>query len=487
MANAVPVPLLGGAYQSRAVQAGFQRCVNLYPENTNQQKSQASVPVAHFLTPGLLSTAAAPIARPYRALGLYRATNDEVFSVIGGNVYYLDATFTYHLLGNIPDAVTPVGMFDNGSVLVIVDGTAIGYAVDLATHAMAAIGAGFQTASAVTCIDTFFVMNVVGTNQFYLSISNVSYAQLSGGTGFDPLDVAAKTSSPDTIQTLISINGELWLIGTITSEIWGNTGNAEFPFERISGAVANHGAAAKYSIAFTDTSAYFLMQDRQGFGIIVQTAGYALKRVSTFPIEEAIQGYSSIADAFGYVRQQDGHAFYVITFPTANHTWALELESQDWHEWVSIDNNGNENRHRSNCFTSAYGRNLIGDYADGTLYELDTDTYLDGAMPIIRIRSWPFLTSSMARVTAQTFIAFMQTGYSVLPNDTPMISLRWSTDGKRWTNREERSLGLTGQYEVVPRWDRLGMGRGRVFELSWSANAKTVLNGAFVQAGESAT
>jgi hypothetical protein len=61
--------------------------------------------------------------------------------------------------------------------------------------------------------------------------------------------------------------------------------------------------------------------------------------------------------------------------------------------------------------------------------------------------------------------------------------LRWSdTRGKSWGNAIKTSLGKEGEYLTSLQFQRLGMARDRVFELSWSAPVKTALLGAWVQA-----
>ena len=68
--------------------------------------------------------------------------------------------------------------------------------------------------------------------------------------------------------------------------------------------------------------------------------------------------------------QQDGHAFYVLTFPTANKTWCYDAATQMWHERPCRDTTtGNLGRHRSNC-CAFWGVHVVGDYNDGRIYAL---------------------------------------------------------------------------------------------------------------------
>jgi len=48
-------------------------------------------------------------------------------------------------------------------------------------------------------------------------------------------------------------------------------------------------------------------------------------------------------------------------------------------------------------------------------------------------------------------------------------------------------MGATGQYKRSVQFQRLGMGRDRVFELFWSAPVPTCLNGAYIDVSKAAT
>jgi hypothetical protein len=486
------IPLLGGAYQSRSLIAAAQRCVNLYPE-VNPPEGSPPVPVTHYPTPGLRIVTQSPTIGRVRAS--YRATNGDLYVVVNAPmqsiVYFVSDQFVWSALGTIPLANSPVIFSDNGLAIVIVDGTTVSYAIDMAPRTFGTISAtNFYGGAWVTYLDTFFVLNRPGTAQFYISGSNVTYAMLVGGTAFDSLDIAAKTGSADDIVAVSAIHGELWLIGELTAEIWANTGAADFTFGRIQGAFCDHGCVAPYSLTQQDVYLFWLAQDRQGKAVIVRTEGYGVKRISTHAIEADIQSYATISDAIGYCHQIDGHAFYVLSFPDANKTWAYELATGQWHERASIDGNGKLSRHRGNCFAYAYGQSLVGDYQNGVLYAYDQNYYLDGNVPIPRVRTFPHLVNDGRRMQYNQFIADIevgQTGGNMTTNPW-IISLRWSDNrGASFGNAVTQSMGSGGQHLVTPQWQRLGYARDRVFELSWSAPVRTSLNGAWVTAKRCAT
>lgn len=567
------VPLLGGAYESRSVIASGQESINLYSES-NGQDSDPPVPDTCYPTPGLLLVAAPPYTGNMRTE--YRATNGTLYCVIGPNIYVVSSTLEFTLVGSVPDKTTPCSFSDNGLVIIVVDGSSTGYAIDLATNAFGTItDPAFYGGTTVVYQDTFFILNRPGTAQFYLSLSNVTFDMLTGvvgaifagtitgpgtgyvdgtysnvgliggsGTGaqatvvvvgglvtsvtitvegvayqngdvlsannsslggsgsgfvydvdnvhgeaFDPLDIAAK-STADAIVGVAIVQGALWLVGTVASEPWYDAGAADFAYQRIQGANINHGCAAPYSIAVIDNSMLCLSQDLQGNGIVVMSDGYAFKQVSTHAIEADIQSYATIADAIGYCHQIEGHAFYVLTFPTADKTWCYDIAEGKWHRRASIDANGLLHRHRSNCYAFAYGMNLVGDYQNGNLYELTNAVFTDNGAPIPRVRSFPHLVKDGNRIMYRQFQADMATGQitSGQTINPPQVALRWSDDkGFSFGNPVMQSMGAPGQYLTSPQWQRLGMARDRVFEISWSTDADTALNGCWVNFTPAAT
>jgi hypothetical protein len=467
--------LTGGDYQARSLAAYAQRCCNLYPVPNPEQ---ASAPFTYYPTAGLRLLVDNGTSNPVR--GLYRATNGRLFAVIGPTVYYVTETWTLQSVGTIAALTTPVSMADNGTTLVLVDGTDAGYAINLPTNAFSAISsAAFYGGTRVDYLDTFLLFNKPSWPTFYSSDSNA--------ITFDPLYFANKNAQPDNVVAVVVVHREIWLIGLFTTEVWYNAGGADFPFQSMSGAFIDHGCVAPYSVARVDNSVFWLAQNKAGRGIVLQGQGYAAKRISTYPIENDMQYYWH-GDAIGFAFQQMGHTFYVLTFPTGDRTWVYDLATGLWHEWSWLDTNGNERRHRASCHAFAYDINVVGDWETGKLYALDPDVYTDVGNPIKRVRSVPALLNEGKRLMHRQLIADMAVGTDSTGGETPLVSLRWSdTRGATWGNSVTGSLGRQGEYLTSIQWQRLGMSRDRVYELSWSAAVPTALNQLWLDLKLSAT
>jgi hypothetical protein len=313
-------------------------------------------------------------------------------------------------------------------------------------------------------------------------------------SAFDPLDIAAKSGFNDPIVGIMVVHRELWLIGTLTSEVWIGTGAADFYFQQVQGAYINHGCSAAYSIASQDILVFFLQQDQQGNGLVLQGQGYDVTEISTPRLVAEFKSYVTLADAIGFCFQLSDHSFYALIFPAANKSWLYDLSTKHWLEWNWADANGVLNRHRANCCMFAFGSVLVGDFENGNILRLSPDVFTDyfpatPTGPIVRIKTLTHITGgNYERITYKNFDADVTVGSIADQEADPEIFLSWSDNkGVSYGNPVAQSLGKTGEYFTTVSWNRLGMGRDRVFKLQWSVNADVALNGGFTEIAKART
>ena len=162
------IPFVGASYRERSSNLDAQACINLFP--VAGESGTAKAVAALYGTPGTRPLVTLPEG-PVR--GMHRPTNGGPAIVVSGSgVYRLAADLTATKIGTVDVKTTPVGISDNGTQAVIVTGTA-GWLVDLGGNTVTAISEeGFYGASHTGILNTFFVFNRPGTNQFYVSGSN---------------------------------------------------------------------------------------------------------------------------------------------------------------------------------------------------------------------------------------------------------------------------------------------------------------------------
>lgn len=464
-------PFVGPSYSSRVKNADAQRCVNLYPEMNGPTSKTVAALIG---TPGLSLWTSLP-AGPVR--GLLRFSAELSVAVCGSHVYTINQDGVATDVGLITAGDQPVGMASNGFVVMIVTGPT-GFVLNPSTGVLSAINAtAFTGADVVWFLDGYFVFNKPGTGQF--QITNVY------GTDIDDLDFATAEGSPDLLLSLIVDHRELWLLGENSTEVYFNSGNADFPFERIQGAFIEQGCAAKFSVAKMDNSVFWLSADDRGQGMVMRAVGYQPQRVSNHALEYALAQYDRIDDAVAYTYQQEGHMFYALNFPSANATWVYDSTTNMWHERAWRDPaNGSLHRHRAICQMAFDNGIVVGDHTNGKLYKLDLDVFTDAGDPIARIRTCPHIADQDYRY--QFFDALqidMETGVGLSSGQgsDPQAMLQWSTDGGyTWSNELWAPIGMLGERRTRVRWRRLGRSRDRVFRVTITDPVRVAIVGASV-------
>lgn len=481
------VNLLGQPYAGKSLIASAQRSINLFAEANDKT---APVPITYYQFPGNEEFAVPLGVSKNRCL--YRTSIGTVYSVVGATVYLVQTNGNMYFVGSIPDRASQVYMSDNGLAVVLVDGSSQGWAINMATNEFGAIiDPSFYGADIVKFLDTFFVFNRPVTNQFYISLSMVDFTLLTTGTSFDPLDIAAKSGNADPIVTILVIQKNLWLIGALTTEPWIGTGAADFYFQQVQGTFINHGCIAPYSASSIDVIGFWLMQDLQGKNIIMRTKGYDVEEVSTPYLVSQFNTYETTEDAIGMMLQIEDHAFYILVFPTANITWAMELTTGYWFQLAKWNTELSQfDRYRANNCCFAFGSNLIGDYSTGKVYKLNAQLATDGGDNMKFVRTFLHMVGpEFQRVIYKNASLNIEPGTSTKPvgseddDNEPEIFLSWSDDrGKTFNTPIAQSMGREGEYLTDPQWNRLGYARDRVFKAEWNGPVITALNGAFVEA-----
>jgi len=408
----------------------------------------------------------------------------------------------------ITAVVTPSGGYNNYTLS---SNTAVSletmYALDFTV--LPASDGAFSGANSVDIIDNYFVYNRPSTQQFGSSdaLSPISQ-QLSFGS---------KDGSPDNLVALIVDHREIYLMGEASSEVWVDAGLFPFPFQRIPGTSTQHGIVAQFSVSRLGDSFAYLSRNNRGQGQIMQMKGYIPQRISTHAVENTLAN-QYISDAIAWTYQLEGHEVYVISFPTLNITWCYDVATNLWHKWLYNTNQNQYQRHRGNCCAVFQGMVLVGDYANGKIYELDKLNYTDDGQYIRRLRRAPHLVNDFQRqffeelqiqfepgvgqyglsLNTATFlsspytiaanstltIAAPQTIYlgnqsavnSNTPTTNPQAMLRWSDDGgSTWSNEHWTTIGAIGRYQNRAIWRRLGTARDRVFEVVVTDPIKAVI------------
>ena len=406
--------------------------------------------------------------------GAWTAANGNLYCVYGEKFYFVSSAFAKTEYGSLSTSSGPVSISDNGTHVVIVDGQ-YGYTFNMETSVFAQItDPDFYPADQVTFLDGYFIFNRKNYPQFFISGLN--------DVTFDGADIGTAEGSPDKLIGLIATNQSLYLFGSKSIEVFYNSGDVDFPFSRIQGAVIDVGCSAAFSIVKLAGSTFWIGGDYSGSGIVYQMTGYQAKRISTPAIETMIRSLTSdqISAATAYSYQQGGHLFYCINIPGTDSTWCYDVSTGFWHERAYL-NLWSLERHRAEFHTVAYGLNIVGDYANGNLYALDQSVYTDNGNSIARIRRSPHVSEGLKFLRHNEFQLDMETGVGTSGTGQgvdPKVMLRWSDDGGHsWSNEYWADAGKIGKTKTRVKWRRLGSSRDRVYEVKVTDPVKVVLLG----------
>jgi hypothetical protein len=441
-------------YQNASKPISAQRAVNCYAE---AQPKDAKTQVALLGCPGIeeFTTCGNGPVRGMHVMGgvLYVVSGQRLYSVsslgaatdIGGNI-------TGHDI---------VSMDDNGTELVIVSGEN-GYLYSTTVGFILISDTDFNDANTVTFFDQRFVFDWKDTNKFFAS-------DLLDGSSYSALSFASAESRPDNVQAVILNKQILLVCGTESIEPWQNVGAANFPFERIPGAVIERGLAEPHAICKEDNTVFFMGNDR----VFYRLDGLTPVRVSTHAMEHLWQSHSTMDQLFCFAYPWQGHKFVTVTFPATNTTFEMNIATGLWHERESWDINGRSlGRWRANCNVTAYNYELIGDSASGKIGHLSHHTYTEFGNTVQMLAASPPIHQDRKRVFIPRFEIDIEGGVGLTTGQgsDPQVMLRISRDGGRtWGHSQKwRSMGAIGAYKSRMRWLRLGQAREWVFEVTIS-------------------
>lgn len=431
----------GPSNPSQSLLADGERLVNWYVERISQQF--APTEAALYPTPG---QSAYITTSDVGVRAIMSEINGRAFAVVGTSFRELFATRTSTIRGTVAQNQYPATISYNGrsgnQLLIVSGGNA--YCYDLTTNILTQVLTGEATMGGM--INSRFLA-------FNLNNGRVRMSDLNNGLTWNPLLFFERSIAPDPWQAMIVGSNEIWMVGEQTGEIWQDTGAFPQPFAPSSGAFFQYGILAPFAWYVAGDQIGWLSKTKLGQGQIVSARGTVPIPISNYAVETAIATYArngSISDAEALAYQQDGHTFAVFSFPNARGTWAVDLDTSDWHErgsWDAANNRYDAWKPRVHGY--AFNRHLVGERGTGTISEMDISFGSDNGNVIRRLRIGPPLwVKDSQRLTVSRLGLMMDTGIglSAGQGSDPQVMLRASYDARTWGPQRQASAGLQGQY-----------------------------------------
>lgn len=446
------------SYKNDSLPVSAQQAVNCY---TEKEPDDAAAPMPLYGIPGQTQFADTGVTQNRGAWEM----GGVGYVVQGQSLYSVASDGTTALLGSGISGTNQCSLSDNGTELIVVNGVS-GWIYSVSGGYQPIVSPNFYPASTVTFTDGYFLLPRDGTNQWFIS-------GLYDGMTYSGLDFASAEVNPDWVKSIVMNNEQVFIFGQETTELWYSQGGVDaqgvvqFPFGRYAGGTIDRGLTAALATCNEDNTVFWLGDDK----VFYRLQGIVPLRISTHAIEQAWSSYSTVSDAFCYSYTLGGHKFVLITFPTAQATWAYDVASGLWAEresWAS--DSTSYGLWRVTFCLSLYGKILIGDRFSGRIGYLDTTVFTEYGNPIRLLATSPPISSDRHNVFMSRFELYVESGVGLTTGQgsDPQVMFDWSDDGGRTfsTTQLWRTMGKIGAYLARLRWLRMGKFRQRVLRIT---------------------
>lgn len=461
------IPLFGSGTKGKSFVVTSQRRLNVYYEvRVDGDKSNIVI----YGTPGtvIASSALSGVIR-----GLW-VMNAFLYVVSAGTIYQFDQFLNVTTIGALNTTAGIVSMADNGTQLMVVDGTN-GYIYNQVTTVYSGkiTDAAFPNgATTVTFNDGFFIVNKPNTGQFFISKSY-------DGTSWNALNFATLAATPNNLLAVDTDHGYLILWGQRSIEFWQDTGANTFPYAPLRAVAQEYGLNAVFSRAKINNTMVFLAQNPQGQVQVMSFNGFTPSDISSPDITNIINKFSNTADALGFGYVIDGHSMYQITFPTGGRSFLYDFSTQIWSELqTGVDLVA---PHLARLSVNFNQKTYVSDASTGNIYLLTADSFTDNGTQIKRLSETRHGIEDFNVIGVDEIYLDMETGVGTQTGQgqNPQIMLQVSKDGGRtFGNEAWMPLGKVGQYKgprVTKR--RLGAGRDVLLRIAMTDPVKFVITG----------
>jgi hypothetical protein len=262
---------------------------------------------------------------------------DELVVVEGASVFLVNIIYdqTQHrisffqvfFIGTLQTQTGVVYIAENNKPQIgISDGTAF-YIYDPTLSPM------FQTISLtftpgyLTFHDTYFILAASNDNSASLLSTPANntwhLSAINDGTIWpdNSSSIGFLQTKPDNVRAVVrfpSKGNMIFVMGSIVTEAWFDTGAQLFPYQRNNQFNIDYGCLQPATVAYMDEFVVWLAQNEKSGPIILYSDGGMPKKITTDGIDFLFSTLTAPEDSQAFLYRQDGHLFYHINFYTDN-------------------------------------------------------------------------------------------------------------------------------------------------------------------------
>lgn len=385
---------------------------------------------------------------PCRALFVH---NGVLYAVIGRLVASISQDGTPTVLGGLATdghVTFAANRKAGGGQICVCGGGSTGIIENGALTAIA--DADLPSAIDVCSIDGFFVWTIADGRMF-------SSTQDEGGE-ISALDFASAEVSPDKNVRGIARGRELIVFGEKSFQPFANDGGTEFPFVPIGGADNSVGCGAAASALVLNAAQADTLVWVDNNGVVKATPAYDGQRISTHSVERAIENDPFWQNITATTYTRNGHVFYVLS--GSNFTLVYDFATGKWHNRETYGSA----RWGGSSVVRFANKYIVGDAVNGSLYELDPDTYTDAGNHLIMTVQPPIVHQHPNRLRINSIEVDALPGRGLNSTDAhnadPQLMFEVSKDGgNTWHQQRMIDMGKIGERGTRTKERRFGSTR----------------------------
>ena len=433
------IPILSGIYTTMAGDFKSSYPMNLVP-----------VPKQSGVSDSYLKTADGIIRFDTGSLvGIDRGGinwKDVLYRIVGTKFVKIDSSGNVTVIGTIPAGGRC--SFDYGFDRISIQaGTSLYYYNGTSLFANTALALGS-------------VLDQLWVDGFFMTTDGTSLVvtELNDPMSVNPLKYGSSEADPDNVVALLKVRGEVLALNRHTIETFQNVGGANFPFQRISGALIQKGCIGKDAKCKVAQTFAFVGNGRNEAVSVWLGNGSNAVKIATREIEQILSKYTEaqLSTLIMESREFDAHQHIYIHLP--NETLVYDLAAataMGAPVWFTLSTGvAGQAQYRACNLVYCYGKWIVGDKVDGRIGYLSDSV----ATQYGDIAGWQFNTSFVYNQSMGGIINSLElvalTGRAAL-GVSPTIFLSHTKDGLIWSDEKTRSSGGRGEYSQRITWRRI--------------------------------
>jgi hypothetical protein len=334
----LPVNIVGSSIFGRYPKISIEKTYNMF------MSDNFMVPYSGYA----IGITAANFINAIEGRAIFTSTKfDDLVVVEGNSVFLVNITYsqaqekvTFFQVFKIGTLQTQTGVVyiaeNNKPQIGISDGTAFYVYDPTLSPVFQAVPLSF-TPGYLTFHDTYFIL-AASNDTFYSPPANNTWRLSGQNDGLtwknDSASIGLLQTKPDNVQAVVrfpSKGNMIFVMGSIVTEAWFDTGAQLFPYQRNNQFNIDYGCLQPATVAYMDEFVVWLAQNEKSGPIIVYSDGGMPKKITTDGIDYLFSTLQDPENSQAFLYRQDGHLFYHINFYADNLSLVYDFSTQKFY------------------------------------------------------------------------------------------------------------------------------------------------------------